>query len=128
MWFKPVAPPRQKAVMTIVTKKYVKKPLFVDAVQVTEENFVEIAKWCQGSIRRASDNGDVEKGEEVKPAACYIHVRVHSPRTVRQSRAYVDDWLLYTDRGYKVYNTAAFEASFDLAEANGKVEAVTKQV
>jgi hypothetical protein len=113
--------------MEIQTKQYVKKPLFVDAVQVTEENFREIARWCQGSIKKA-DGSPLGPDEEPNPAACFVHVRVHAPRTVRQSRAFVGDWLLYTDRGYKVYNTAAFEASFDLAEADGKVQAVTPQV
>ncbi len=112
--------------MKIQTQKYVKKPLFVDAVQVTEENFTAMADWCQGKIKNASDGQDASG--EINPASCYIHVRVHSPRTPRQTRAFVGDWLLYTDRGYKVYNTAAFEESFDLAEASGTVQAVTPQV
>lgn len=112
--------------MEIKTTKFVKKPLYVDAIQVTEENFEAVSEWCQGRIKKASDNQDVVG--EVNPSACYIHVRVHSPRTVRQTRAFVDDWILYTDRGYKVYNNLAFESSFQLADMNGKVEAVKKQV
>lgn len=112
--------------MEIQTQQYVKKPLYVDAVQVTEENFRELTRWCQGSIKKA-DGSPLGPEEEPNPLACYIHVRVHSPRTLRQTRAFVGDWLLYTDRGYKVYNDAAFAASFVLAESAGKVEAVTKQ-
>ena len=115
--------------MDIVTTQYVKKPLYVDAVQVTEENFVAIAKWCQGKIRSADGQTEFPYDAEINPAACYIHVRVHSPRTVRQSRAFVGDWLLYTEMGYKVYTTAAFEASFDKADnKDNGVVAVTKQV
>lgn len=120
--------------MEIVTEKFVKKPLYVDAVQVTEENFLDIAEWCQGKL--VSVNGGLEVSvvdakagtPEVNPAAFYIHVRVHNPQSARQTKAFVGDWLLYTDRGYKVYSPKAFEGSFDPAEANGKVTAVTKQV
>jgi hypothetical protein len=34
----------------IETQKYVRKPLYVDSVRVTEENFEEVAQWCQGNI------------------------------------------------------------------------------
>lgn len=113
----------------IVTTKYVKKPLFVDAVQVTVENMLDIAKWCQGDIRSSSSNEAVDiSSDDFNPEACYVYVRVHSPRVPRQTRAYVGDWLLYTERGYKVYTTRAFEEAFELAESNGTVQAVTKQV
>lgn len=81
------------------TTQYVRKPLYVDVVQITPENFTEVAAWCQGKIQ---DD--------------FIRVRVHNPKSPRQSRAYVGDWLLYTEMGYKVYTTKAFEASFDLVE------------
>jgi hypothetical protein len=94
--------------MAIETKRYVRKPLFVDAVRVTDDNFEEIAKWCQGNIR----NNDTDE----HLGARYIHVRVHNPRSPRQTRAFVGDWLLYTDSGYKVYTHKAFQGSFDLEE------------
>ena len=31
----------------------------------------------------------------------------------RQAQAHVNDWVLYTERGYKVYTPRAFENSFD---------------
>ena len=30
------------------TTKYVRKPLYVDAVQITEENFDDAVRWCFG--------------------------------------------------------------------------------
>lgn len=84
---------------TITAKKYVRKPLFVDAVQVTEKNFKELAKWCQGDIQT---DGTQE----------YIRVRVHTPKSARQTQAFVGDWVLYTDRGYKVYSNKAFNENF----------------
>lgn len=89
--------------MSIQTTKYVRKPLFVDVIQVTEENFAEVAQWCQGEIHD-------------DPSGRYIFVRVHSQRNPRQNKAYVGDWILYTERGYKVYTTKAFFASFELVE------------
>lgn len=89
--------------MTIATKKYIRKPLVVDAVQVTEDNMEEIAKWCQGEVRSMDESNRSQ----------YVHVRVHNPRSPRQTRAFVGDWLLYTEMGYKIYNTKAFVSSFD---------------
>lgn len=114
--------------MDIVTERYVRKPIYVDAVEVTEENFREIARWCQGKIFK-SDGSSLAKDEEPNPQACYVHVRVHSPRSPRQARAYIGDWILYTEMGYKVYTPGAFATSFDkLEEPDGKVQAVTPVV
>ena len=100
---------------TSITQKYVRKPLFVDAVQVTAENFEEIARWCFGEIVNA-DESAIDKSEDVQPTKQYIHVRVHNPKNPRQTKAFVGDWILYTERGYKVYTTKAFQANFDRVE------------
>ena len=97
---------------TSITEKYVRKPLYVDAVQVTEENFVDIARWCFGEIVNI-DESPVDKTADADPSKQYIHVRVHNPKNPRQTKAYVGDWILYTERGYKVYTTKAFQANFD---------------
>jgi replicative superfamily II helicase len=102
--------------MTIVTRKYVRKPLIVDAVQVTVENFEELADWCQGSI---VNNDKSEPVEEVDPSIQHIHVRVHNPRSERQTKAFVGDWILYTERGYKIYNTKAFTGTFAPYDTTG---------
>lgn len=101
--------------MTIVTERYVKKPLYVDAVQVTEDNFVEIAQWCQGDIRTIAEDLVVEQDlDDTRiPSSCYVRVRVHNPKNPRQTKAFVGDWLLYTNRGYKVYTDKAFIGSFE---------------
>ncbi len=91
------------------TEKYVRKPLFVDAVQVTAENMVEISEWCQGEIKNNDGSRDLDHSHNQ-----HIHVRVHNPKNVRQTKAFVGDWLLYTERGYKVYTQKAFTNSFDL--------------
>ena len=101
--------------MTIHTTKYVRKSLYVDAVQITEDNFSELARWCQGEIR--SNNGDelVSNLNGMNPHAHHIRVRVHNPKNMRQTKGFVGDWILYTDRGYKVYSPKAFKAAFERA-------------
>lgn len=103
--------------MSIVTQRYVKKPLYVDAVQVTQQNFAEIAAWCQGQILWASNDTEVTPEEGVDPGKQYVRVRVHNPKNPRQTKAFIGDWLLYTTRGYKVYTDKAFLGSFDLQNA-----------
>lgn len=100
---------------TSITKKYIRKPLYVDAVQVTEANFEDIARWCFGTIENI-DESPVDRSKEVEPTKQYIHVRVHLPKHPRQTRAFVGDWILYTEFGYKVYTTKAFKSNFTLVE------------
>lgn len=90
--------------MTIETQKYIRKPLYVDAVRVTVDNFEDIATWCQGEIRQDETPGSNKR---------YIKVRVQYPMNPRQTKAFVGDWILYTDRGYKVYLNKAFQMAFD---------------
>jgi hypothetical protein len=92
--------------MSVTTARYVRKPLVVDAVRVTEKNFDEIATWCQGEIRKEESDG-------TGPGRRYIRIRVHYPKNIRQTKAFVGDWILYTDKGYKVYVNQAFITSFD---------------
>jgi hypothetical protein len=91
--------------------QYVRKPLFVQAVQVTTENFEDAAKWCLGEIRNKSN---LPEGADMSdPSNRYIHVRVLNAKNPRQTRAFVGDWILYNDRGYKVYNDKAFRDQFE---------------
>jgi len=84
----------------IQTTQFVRKPFYVDAVQVTSENMEEVARWCNADIR------EDEKGR-------YIKVRVFKPANEKQTRAYVGYWVLYAGTGYKVYNNNAFEICFE---------------
>src|SRR3954447_12685398 len=93
---------------SVNTTQYIRKPLYVAAVRITASNFDEIAAWCQGEIQQDEipDKGAIKK---------FVRVRVHNPKNPRQTKAFVGDWLLYTERGYKVYTSKAFHASFDMA-------------
>jgi len=91
--------------VSITTDTYVRKPIYVNAVQVTEENFDAIAGWCGGEIKETINL----RNRTVK----YIHVPVTRPQTERQEQARVGDWILTSERGYKVYTPKAFTVAFD---------------
>jgi len=101
--------------MTLQTEKYARKPFYVDAVQVTEGNMQDVAKWCQGSVQ------STDAGEN------FIKVRVHRPLNERQTKAFVNDWILFAGTGYKVYTPKAFNQSFEPA-AEYKTETGIKEL
>lgn len=90
----------------IETNKFARRPFYVDAVQVTEDNLNDVATWCQGDVRTT----DMPEGAAVEN---YVKVRVHRPLTERQTKAFIGDWVLYAGTGFKVYTTKAFEKSFE---------------
>lgn len=96
----------------IQTKKYIRKPLNVEAVRVTAKNFLELTFWCRGSIR--DRQGNVPDQDSINPQEQLIHVPVSNPRDDRQAQARVGDWILKNEKGYKVYTDKAFKNSFDL--------------
>ena len=93
------------------TTKYVRKTFYVDAVQVTAENMPDAAQWCDGEI-----NFD----EEGNPATSFIKVRVKRPVNAKQTQAYIGDWILKSDAGFKVYTSRAFANSFVPAESDSE--------
>lgn len=107
--------------MSITTAQYIRKPLHVAAVRITGSNFEEIAAWCQGEIQ--TEGADYTPGKGV--GTQFIRVRVHHPKNPRQTKAFVGDWLLYTERGYKVYTNRAFHEAFDPIES-GRVRSFTE--
>lgn len=91
--------------MTISTQKYIRKPFFIDAIQVTEENFEQIAKWCGGTVKTE------KRG---KKDVRFIEVPVVRPMSDRQTKAFVGDWVLFSNGSRKVYTSQAFDNSFEL--------------
>lgn len=90
----------------VQTKQYIKNPLYVDAVRVTEKNFKDVSKWCRGRVRTERTDALQNAGEQ------YIKVEAHNPINTRQTKAFVGDWMLKTDRGFKIYSHKAFTESF----------------
>lgn len=94
------------------TRKFTRKPFEVEAVQVTEDNYEEVAKWCQGEVVINEKEGD------------HIKVRVLRVLNDRQTKAFIGDWVLYAGTGYKVYTANAFKNSFDPLDGEAKDAAV----
>lgn len=88
------------------TARYSYKPLQVDAVQVTDANMAEVATWCGGEVqRRAIKALDGQKKN-------FIKVGVHRPANTKQTEAFEGDWVLRTDKGFRIYTDAAFTRCF----------------
>ncbi len=111
--------------MSVVTARYTRKPLVVNGVQVTEENFADVAKWCDGVIHWIEDGSELFKNgsvngtidpksaeDPIHPLKQFIKINVINPRSPRQSKAYVGDWILRTNSGCKVYTNKAFTNNF----------------
>lgn len=114
--------------MSIKTEGYSRKPFHVDAVQITVENMEEAAAWCAGEVRtgkkvvRDDDNNIIERKE-----VSFVKVDVHRPLNDRQTKAYLGDWVLLSDAGFKVYTERAFEKAFAI-EDDGSEEAILGQL
>lgn len=93
--------------MSITTKQYMKKPLYVEAVRITRRNFSEVAKWCGGHIQTERADAPQNAGKK------YIKIDAHNPINARQTKAFVGDWVLQTERGFKIYTHTSFTSSFD---------------
>lgn len=93
---------------------YVRKPFPVQAVRVTEKNINQVSLWCEGEIKGL--------GEHDGRWGVFIEVKVVNPdpNKPRQSQAFVGDWVLKSEQGFKVYTDRAFEKSFDSATAHAQ--------
>lgn len=102
--------------MSVTPELYIRRPFEVEAVQVTEENIQDVADWCDGEIRHTAEK------------IPFVKVQVARPMTTRQTRAFIGDWVLYAGRGFKVYNTKAFEGSFQRKNSAKSVPVPTPNV
>lgn len=89
----------------MLIQKFQRKPFPVEGVRVTKENMQEVAEWCKGEVKVS--------GKKTK----YIFIATHRPMTDRQTQAYIGDWILFAERGYKIYTQNAFARNFELVEA-----------
>ena len=92
--------------MSVAVEVWQRKPFFVEAVQVTEENIEAIAEWCNGRLTPIKNEGD---GNNVR----FIKVNVKNPMTARQTKAFPGDWVLKSNDSFKVYKHESFLKVFD---------------
>lgn len=98
----------QKVTPMLNVEQFVRKPLYVEAVQVTQENLEEVAHWCGGEVFR------VEPTEEKPEGDVFIKVNVKFPMDEEQTKARYakgdkpGDWVLRSgNRNFKVYTDRA---------------------
>lgn len=74
--------------------KFMRQPFFVSGFKVTNENMVDLAKWCSGHIIDGPDR-------------IFIRVPVERATNVKQTEAYIGTWILVSNqqgkRTFKVY-------------------------
>lgn len=90
-------------------RKYVRRQFSVEAIQVTNENMLEVAKWCKGRIRGESDSH-------------HIKLNINRPLSERQTKAFPGDWILHSPSGFRIYTPKAFENGFELDQNAEPVE------
>lgn len=96
---------------------YQRRPvtIVVEAVQITEENLYDIAKWCDGDVRSY-------KGKK------FVQVDVLHPLSPEHSKARVGDWVLKSEQGYKIFNDQAFKKGWEpVTEMGKKLQEAMKQ-
>ena len=85
-------------------QEFVRNPITVKAIQVTEENMEAVAEWCEGRIKSLPDKG------------LHIKVDVIRPLNIWQTRGFPGDWILESPTGFRVYTDEAFSKQFALKE------------
>lgn len=83
---------------------YSRKPLVVEAIRVSADNLEAISAWCGGTVVRVEN--------ETKKDRTYISVDVINPVKKALTRAHVGDWVLKSNKGFKIYTNNAFRNSF----------------
>lgn len=94
----------------IKTERYLRKPLYVQAIQVSEVNLDDVAKWCGGFVMPVVDPIPEDVDSSVTRL---IDVPVVNAFNLRQKQAYPGDYVVKaSNRNYKVYTDKAFKAAF----------------
>jgi hypothetical protein len=86
------------------TQQFQRKAFVVEAVRVTQKNINEVAKWCGGTVQKKPTDKGVQR---------FIKVKVHRPLNEKQTQAFIGDWVVKAEAGFKVYTNRAFGNSFE---------------
>lgn len=101
----------------IQPKTYIRKPFTVQADRVTDKNIRQMAEWCKGETKGLGEH-DGRWGPFIE-----VPVVNPDPNKPRQSQAFVGDWILLSEQGFKVYTDRAFMKHFDSAEDHARAMA-----
>lgn len=102
-------------------KTFDRKPFSVQAVQVTRENMREVAEWCGGKVEtKETPTKNGTKREK------YVKVPTTKPMNEKQTQAFASDWVLLSEKKFKVYTHRAFVHTFQeqlvYTEADAKAQ------
>lgn len=84
-------------------KKARRKSFDVDYVEVTEDNIREVATWCLGKVGGSGRDR-------------FIRLNDKNAINVRQNKAFIGDFVLESETGFKSYSRKAFHKSFQTYE------------
>jgi hypothetical protein len=96
-----------------VTSRWVRKNSNVEAVRLNRAEVHKIAFWCGGAIM-ATDSGGREGA-----GTLFIQLPFKSNYN-KPNRAFMGDWILKDDDGFKIYSHEAFQNVFLKAEKDAK--------
>lgn len=91
-----------------------RKPFYVNGIEVTRDNMDSVAHWCQGHVIQDGDRS-------------FIRVPVERATTRRQTEAYVGTWVTVSKqdgkRSFKVYNREwLIKNFFELTDEDSDLE------
>lgn len=86
------------------TTRATRKPFYVDAVRVTAGNMPAIAEWCDGVLLATTPEEGLKR---------YVKIKVDGAKNERQTRAYIGDWVLKANSGFKVYTHKSYLNGFN---------------
>lgn len=92
--------------MSIIVKTYTTKPSEVHAVRITEENMVEVAKWCHGSLQSENNPKDASHVQK------YIRLSSNRTPSKRLGMGYVGDWMVQKGNSFRVFTPSNFDREF----------------
>uniref|UniRef100_A0AAU7GY99 Uncharacterized protein n=1 Tax=Streptomyces phage Scarif TaxID=3158858 RepID=A0AAU7GY99_9CAUD len=104
--------------MSFTAREVFRKTEAARSVQVTEENMLEVSRWCNGAIRtyrRITGDG---YGTRIDFQARDRHGREST------ERAYSGDWLVFypDSHRFEVYRPKAYSATFETREERARRE------
>lgn len=93
--------------MSAVTETWTRKQFDVECVRVTEENIIDVTKWCGGEIKYSTSNRHYASGSNR-----YIRFEVTPGNKPTFANAHVGDWVLFSGDRFKHYRDKAFSTAY----------------
>lgn len=99
-----------------------RKPLYIEAIQVTSENIQAVTDWCNGTL---VEGEVIDSVNATAIFLAFIKVPMKKPENVRRTQAYIGDWVLKSTTGFKVYFDRSFRHSFEMLREKACGDAMT---